>query len=189
MVGVAADTNRLPFDEDSVYVRRFLSGDSSAFDSIYGRYKDKVFAVSKGILLDSEDAADSVQETFRLVYRGLTKFNQRSRLSTWIFRIAVNCAIQMNRRKKYKSKQIELEELADIAANSSEPASSDPKVSAAMAVLKPEDRALLSLFYWEELSLVEIGETLGCGANAAKTRLYRARERFREIYESIEDKT
>jgi RNA polymerase sigma-70 factor (ECF subfamily) len=42
----------------------------------------------------------------------------------------------------------------------------------------------LVLFYWEELSLQDIGDSIGCGVNAAKTRLYRARERFRVIYEA-----
>ena len=59
----------------------------------------------------------------------------------------------------------------------------DPRVHAAMAELAPADRALLVLFYWEELSLQEIADSIGCNVNAAKTRLYRARERFRVHYE------
>lgn len=186
MVGTAAESGRIPFDEDSVYVRRFLAGDASAFDTIYARYSDKVFVVAKGILLDADDAADAVQETFRLVFRGLGKFNQRSRLGTWIFRIAVNTAIQVSRRKKYKARQVDLDSIAEMPETEKTKSGEDSRVSAAMATLRPDDRAMLSLFYWEELSLNEIGEAMKCGANAAKTRLYRARERFREAYEALE---
>ena len=56
-------------------------------------------------------------------------------------------------------------------------------MQATLAKLAPADRALLVLFYWEELSLQDIADSIGCGVNAAKTRLYRARERFRVIYE------
>lgn len=187
MVGTAAETGRIPFDEDSVYVRRFLAGDTSAFDTIYARYADKAFTVARGVLLDSDDAADAVQETFRLVFKGLSRFNQRSRLGTWIFRIAVNTSIQYGRRKKYKSRQVELDSISEMPMPVEAKPIEDPRVSAAMATLRPDDRAMLSLFYWEELSLNEIGDAMGCGANAAKTRLYRARERFRESYEAQEN--
>lgn len=186
MVGTAAESGRIPFDEDSVYVRRFLAGDASAFDTIYARYSDKVFVVAKGILLDADDAADAVQETFRLVFRGLGKFSQRSRLGTWIFRIAVNTAIQVSRRKKYKARQVDLDSIAEMPETEKTKSGEDSRANAAMATLRPDDRAMLSLFYWEELSLNEIGEAMKCGANAAKTRLYRARERFREAYEALE---
>jgi RNA polymerase sigma-70 factor (ECF subfamily) len=55
-----------------------------------------------------------------------------------------------------------------------------------MEKMAPNDRAIIVLFYWEELSLNEIAESLGCNVNAAKTRLYRARERFRILYEETE---
>ena len=61
----------------------------------------------------------------------------------------------------------------------------DPRVQSAMTALAPADRALLVLFYWDELSLQEIADSIGCNVNAAKTRLYRARERFRTQYEAV----
>ena len=69
------------------------------------------------------------------------------------------------------------------AADDAHEVSSDPRIAACLAKMQPTDRALLTLFYWEELSLQEVGESIGCSANAAKTRLFRARERFRELFE------
>jgi RNA polymerase sigma-70 factor, ECF subfamily len=172
------------FDEDIVLVERFLHGDANGFEALYTKYYEKVFAIARGILLDQDEAADAVQEIFTLVYRHLHRFDRRSRFSTWLFRVAVNRSIQQARRVKRRSRDVELSEAhADPAPEPETPG--DPKVEEAMAKLQPADRALLTLFYWEELSLQEIGESLGCGVNAAKTRLYRARERFRSHYEAL----
>ena len=174
------------FDEDIVFVERFLAGDASAFEALYSKYYDKVFAIARGILLDADEAADAVQEIFQLVYRHLTRFDRRSRFSTWLFRVSVNRSIQEARKNKYRHRQVELNEaISQTAPEEFETA--DPRIQAAMLRLSPEDRALLTLFYWEELSLQEIADTRGCGVNAAKTRLYRARERFRSYFEEAHD--
>ncbi len=170
------------FDEDLVLVERFLAGDISAFEALYARYYDKVLSIARGVLLDGDEAADAVQEVFTLVYRNLSRFDRRARFSTWLFRITVNRSIQEARRNRHRSKHVELDEaVAQVAPDEPEPP--DPQIEAAMAKLAPADRALLALFYWDELSLGDIAESLGCNVNAAKTRLYRARERFRSVYE------
>ena len=170
------------FDEDLVLVERFLAGDTTAFEALYARYYDKVLSIARGVLLDTDEAADAVQEVFTLVYRNLHRFDRRARFSTWLFRITVNRSIQEARRNRHRSKHVELDE-AFAQAAPEDPEPPDPQVGAAMAKLAPADRALLALFYWDELSLGEIAESLGCNVNAAKTRLYRARERFRAVYE------
>ncbi len=171
------------FDEDSVFVERFLRGESGAFELLYSKYYDKVFAIARGILLDPDEAADAVQEIFTLVYRHLHRFDRRSKFSTWIFRIAVNRSIQQARRNKHRNRQVELSEAYGQFAQETPNDDSDPRVEKAMSKLQPGDRALLTLFYWEDLSLQEIATSMGCNVNAAKTRLYRARERFRVNYE------
>jgi RNA polymerase sigma-70 factor (ECF subfamily) len=183
VVSALIDRNKpTSFDEDIVLVERFLAGDSTAFETLYARYYDKVFAIARGLLLDSDEAADAVQEIFRLVYRHLSRFDRRSRFSTWLFRVSVNRSIQEARKAKHRHRQVELNEAVSQTAPE-EFDTSDPRIQAAMVRLSPTDRALLTLFYWEEHSLQEIADSLGCGVNAAKTRLYRARERFRVLFE------
>jgi RNA polymerase sigma-70 factor (ECF subfamily) len=183
VVSVAFDKARPgTYDDDLVLVERFLDGDSLAFEQIYSKYYDKVFAIARGILLDREEAADAVQEIFTLVYRHLGRFDRRSRFSTWLFRVAVNRSIQEARKNRHKSRQVELTE-GCAHVDPDEPETSDPRVNAVLERLAPQDRALLTLFYWDELSLQEIAASVGCNVNAAKTRLYRARERFRVLYE------
>lgn len=171
------------FDEDLLLVERVLEGDMEAFQSLYGRYHDKVFAIAKGVLLDGDEANDAVQEIFTLVFRNLSRFDRRSRFSTWLFRIAVNRSIQQTRKLRHKSKLVPLTEALDKSEPTPVEDSNDPRVAEALAKINPADRALLTLFYWDELSLNEIAESLGCSVNAAKTRLFRSRERFRVVYE------
>lgn len=173
------------FDEDILLVDRFLSGDRGAFQGLYERYYDKVFSIARGVLLDIDEAADAVQEIFTLVYRNLPRFDRRSRFSTWLFRIAVNRSIQQGRSAKHRSRLVPLQEAADKQIDSTFDPGGDPHIAAALERLQPSDRALLTLFYWEDMSLQEIAESIGCSVNAAKTRLFRARERFRTAYEGL----
>jgi len=187
VVSVAFDSaKQSSFDEDVVFVERFLAGEEVGFESLYRKYYEKVLAIARGVLMDGDEAADAVQEIFTLVYRHLNRFDRRSRFSTWLFRIAVNRSIQEARKNKYKHRNVELSETLPADDDDQSAGQSDPKVDAAMAQLAPADRAILALFYWDELSLNEIADSFGCGANAAKTRLYRARERFRVLYEKLE---
>lgn len=169
------------FDDDARLAQRTQEGDSDAFQALYRRYYDKVFSIARGVVLDPEDAADAVQEIFTLVYRKLDRFDRRSRFSTWLFRIAVNRSIQYARKQKYVKREVPLGPTHEVAVDGSF-ITGDPVVMQAMTQMQPQDRAILVLFYWDELSLEEIGESLGCSPNAAKTRLFRARERFRTYY-------
>lgn len=174
--------NPAPFDDDLVFVERYLAGDADAFNTLYQRYYDRVYQIAAGVLLRPDDAADAVQEIFSLVLRHLPRFDRRARFSTWLYRVAVNRSIQQARSLRPRQKEEELQE--DLADRRIEPGhSGDPAVASAMAKLNPDDRAVLTLFYWEELSLNEVADSLSCSPNAAKTRLFRARERFRKHYE------
>lgn len=173
------------YDEDLTLVDRVLRDDEAAFQGLYDRYFTKVFAIARGVLLDAEEANDAVQEIFTLVYRNLHRFDRRSKFSTWLFRIAVNRSIQHSRRLKWRKFQDPLSEAVETTAEEVPERFEDHRVSLAMAKIHPQDRAILTLFYWDELSLQEIADSLGCSPNAAKTRLFRARERFKSQYESL----
>ncbi|MFN3730335.1 MAG: RNA polymerase sigma factor [Fimbriimonadaceae bacterium] len=187
MVSTALDSPYgMPMDDDARLVERHFAGDPTAFDALYRRYYDKVFAIARGVLLDTEEALDATMEIFSLVYRNLHKFDRRSRFGTWLFRVAVNRSIQHSRSAWRRKKHVELTETIPAETPTPNEHEMDEKVERALSELSPSDRAILALFYWDELSLNEIAESLGCGVNAAKTRLYRARERFRAIYEAEE---
>lgn len=183
LTGLYEHSRQSGFDEDLGLVDRVIAGDQDAFQTLYSRYHDKVYAIARGILLDSDEAADAVQEIFTLVYRKADRFDRRARFSTWLFRIAVNRSIQQARRVKHKKHQVPLTEAMEKPIEEEQEHVEEPAVAEAMVRLHPQDRAILTLFYWDELSLHEIAESLACSPNAAKTRLFRARERFKVFYE------
>ncbi|MCC6686553.1 MAG: hypothetical protein IT205_06155, partial [Fimbriimonadaceae bacterium] len=98
------------FDEDVRLVDRFLGGEAEAFDLLYSKYYDRVYAVAQGVLLRTDEAADATQEIFTLIYRNLVKFDKRSKFSTWIYRVAVNRSIQQARSIKNQRLNVPLDE-------------------------------------------------------------------------------
>jgi RNA polymerase sigma-70 factor, ECF subfamily len=186
--GLVDQSRAVTYDEDQILVDRVIAGDAEAFQTLYDRYFDKVYAISRGILQDGDEAHDAVQEIFTLVYRKLDRFDRRSKFSTWLFRIAVNRSIQQSRRVKFKRNLVPLTDVMEEPHEEPAEFEAHPHVTEAMNLLPPPDRAILTLFYWDELSLQEIAEILGCSPNAAKTRLFRARERFRVHYEEASER-
>ncbi|MBS1706415.1 MAG: sigma-70 family RNA polymerase sigma factor [Armatimonadetes bacterium] len=173
------------FDEDTILIERYLRGDGAAFDQLYQRYSDRVFQIARGILPTSDDADDVTLEVFSSIYRNLVRFDRRSKFSTWLFRITVNRAIQHGRTLSRRKREQPIELASEVVAPVAESRDDFTDIDTALGQLGPEDRAVLTLFYWQNLDLAEVGQALGCSANAAKTRLFRARERFRKIYEEI----
>ena len=188
MVSTLIDQTRIPgYDDENMLVERSIMGDETSFRTLYHKFYNKVFSIAKGILLDSDEAEDATQEIFTLAYKNLHRFDRRSRFSTWLFRIAVNRSIQQGRKQKSRRTHVTLGEDAESVPDAPIEFESPIKgrVDDAMETLLPADRAVLTLFYWDDLSLQEIGESLGCSANAAKTRLFRARERFKDAFEEV----
>ena len=73
-------------------------GFESAFEQLYLRYRDRVYSIAFRITCNAVDAMDVVQDSFGLVFRKLESFRSNSLFSTWLFRIVVNCSIDLRRR-------------------------------------------------------------------------------------------
>lgn len=171
-------------DQDLLLVERAARGDREAFETLFARHYDRIYAIARGVLLDPDEAADATQEIFAAVLKNLKRFDHRSRFSTWLYRVAVNRAIQHSRRLGYRRRLVPIDQTPETAMpTTAESEGTDPDIEAAMALLSPSDRAILSLFYWDDLSINEMAEALECSPNAAKVRLFRARERFRTAFE------
>lgn len=178
-------------DDDSLLVARFVRGDSGAFDTLFLKYQEYVYHIIYGIVGSGEESRDLTQEVFLQVYRSLPKFRQNSRFATWLYRIAVNRAVDAARG----AKRWRFLPLLDEPGMSERPA--DPDLEPEKVVARGQEREavqkvlmrcpvshrqVLALRYYQELSLEEIAEVLGCTSAAAKVRLYRARQIFKEHY-------
>lgn len=183
-------------DDDSDCVARFMSGDTSAFDSLFAKYQDYVYNIVYGIVGSSEEARDLSQEVFVQVYRSLPKFRRGARFATWLYRIAVNRAVDAARG----SRRWRFLPILDVPSvmDREAPAEMEPErayvrgeekdaIQKVLMQCPLNHRDVLVLRYYRGLSIEEIAETLTCSVSAAKVRLHRARRVFKEHYVAMPD--
>jgi len=175
-------------DVDAGLVSRCVRGDRDAFDSLYSKYQDYVFHIVYGILGRAEEANDVTQEVFVQVYKMLPTFRQTSRFATWLYRVAVNRALDAARSNKSWRFLPFVESLRNTPSNdisperSLEKSSDRDSVQAVLQQVPLQHRDILVLKYYQEMPLEEIAEVLGCSVTAAKVRLHRARLQFKDKY-------
>jgi RNA polymerase sigma-70 factor (ECF subfamily) len=165
------------------------SGDPAAFARLVRLHEAMVFSLSARLLGDTEEARDIAQEVFLQVYRQLGRFEGRSTLKTWIYRITVNQC--HNRRRFWQRRHRDREEgLEAVSVETAARGGSSPydearrgeraqRVQAALLDLSFEHRAVLVLREVEGLTCEEVAEALRIPAGTVKSRLSRAREAMR----------
>jgi len=176
-----------------------LTGDRlAAFQDLVERHGRLVFRVAYRITRNEADAEDVVQAAFLKAYRAFDRFDSRASFSTWIFRIAANCAIDvLRRRRSHPELATDLEDplapVADPRGASPETAFLSGEVGRelekAIAELSPQERTAFVLRHFEGQPTEEIARALGVGANAAKQTVFRAvrklRSRLAPLRESL----
>lgn len=170
------------------------AGDRSEFARLVETYSDRIYRLALKILNDPQDAEDVLQDTFIKVLRALPSFEGRSSLSTWLYRIAVNEALMLVRKRRPEAVSVEMEQ--DDGEGDTEPveivdwccmpegdllsAEARGFLDKAIQSLTPALRAVFVLRDIEGLSVKEAADTLGLTEAAIKTRLLRARLKLRE---------
>lgn len=179
---------------EDISIDALKAGDRAAFARLVERYSPKIYRLALKILNDPQDAEDILQETFIKALRALPTFEGRSSLSTWLYRIAVNEALMLVRKRKPNFVSIDMER--EDAEGDVEPveivdwcclpegdlmsAESRTFLDLAIQRLTPALRAVFILRDVEGLSVRETAEALGLTEVAVKTRLLRARLKLRE---------
>jgi len=173
-------------------MRRCQQGEPQAFEELVQRFQPRVHAVIHGILRNSNDTEDIAQQVFAKVYFSLAKFDFRSAVSTWIYKIAVNeCYDHLRKQKVRKSvimADLSEEEAArvenlDVAGQAGRPgiqrqAEMRELADKLLGLVSVEDRTLLILKEVEGYSIQEISAVLGLNENTAKVKLFRARQKL-----------
>lgn len=177
-------------DEEILLIERCQAGDRLAFEEIFSLYRDDVFRFSYLVVRDNSLAQDVVQEAFLKVFRSIEKFQFRSSFKSWLYRVAVNEAITILRRRKVKE---DLEPMPDVSRERTAAYAQrdwQPEEAAleseereilrwAIGQLDPVHRSVVVLKYFHEFSDTEIGAVIGCPPGTVKSRLHRARELLR----------
>lgn len=167
-----------------------LAGSQSAFERIVRRYQRPIISLILRVLGEKGDRAlaeDLAQETFVKAYRKLAAFDSTRRLSSWLFRIAHNTAVDALRRSK--SRGVRPAE-GDITPDDM-PAASVPDpletqalgqaLEQALDQLRPEFRAAVMLRYEEGLPFDEIAQVLGVPETTARSHVHRARKQLASL--------
>jgi RNA polymerase sigma-70 factor (ECF subfamily) len=174
---------------DRELVHKCQTGEMSAFQELVSRYHQKVYMVILGLLRNREDALEVAQETFFRAYRKINSFQGGSSFYTWIYRIAVNLAIDAQRRQKRNP--LDFRESMDGLLESQDEVARDPfsdmhdkelrqKLISAINDLTPEHKAVIVLRTIEGLSYKDIGEILGCSEGTVMSRLHYARKKLQD---------
>jgi RNA polymerase sigma-70 factor (ECF subfamily) len=162
------------------------AGDPVAFRSFVRRYEKVIFAFLSRALGRGAHVEDLAQEVFLRAYRALPTYDVRgpARVSTWLLTIARRLATDARRRRRV---QFSLQEDESIAQSPFTPETERQRLELARALSQavaalPEDQLdAFILVEFHGLRMVELAEVLGIPENTAKTRLFRARERLREL--------
>ena len=166
-------------DNDTMLVEACLQGDRSAFAQLVDRYEKPLFSAAYRITGSVDDAMDSTQNTFVRAYEKLHTFDQSYRFFSWIYRIAVNQALNLVNRRR-SSPEIDTE----LPANSPNPEASFDEsenrrfLLRALDGLEANDRTILVLKHFQGLSYRDIAEVLGIKEKTVKSRLFTARKRL-----------
>src|SRR5580700_492886 len=163
-------------------IRAVLSGNKEAYGALVVRYSQALFRVAFRITGNEADAEDVVQEAFLLGYRKLESFESRSDFGTWIYRIAVHCALKKIRGPEQSGLEQNEVQVADSAAGPDRLLLSG-EIGAmqeiAMHSLTPIERTAFVLRYMEDRTCEEIGAALEIAPNAAKQAVFRAVQKLR----------
>jgi RNA polymerase sigma-70 factor (ECF subfamily) len=167
---------------DEELVVAFQAGDVGCFDELTLRWERQIRGAAHRVLGSAEEARDVSQEAFLKAYRALPGFKREAKFSSWLYQIGLNLCRDRLRRRKVRS-FVSIDALEEHAALPSRTATAYDDVvrgdlarlvAAAVAELPDEEREVVILKEYQELTFVEIADILGVPTSTVKTRLYRA---------------
>ncbi len=175
-------------EQDQPYIERTLKGDMNAFTVLVDRYKYMVFTLAMRMVKNREEAEEIAQDTFLKVYKALESFKGSSKFSTWVYKIAYYRSLDYI--KKLGRTPI-LSPIEGLVENSMveevgiidqlEQIEKKGVIKEALQLLPGDDGILITLHYFEELSLNEISIIMEISTNNVKVKLFRARKRLHHI--------
>jgi RNA polymerase sigma-70 factor (ECF subfamily) len=172
---------------ENEWTHRAKQGDDDAFAMLLEEYQVPVYNLCYRMLGNPSEAEEAAQETFLRAYKGISRYDPERRFATWLLSIASHHCIDRLRRRRFPI--LSLDELlpwqqkADDAPGPETALTVKEEQETVMKMLEKlgdQDRVMLILRYWYDLSYDEIAQTLSSSVSAVKSRLFRARRQLAE---------
>lgn len=184
----------MPGVDDHELITEVLRGNQRAFREIVERYHSMAYAAVRAVMGERDEIEDVLQDVFIKVYKGLKRFRGDSKLSTWIFRIARNEAI--NQVAKRVPDTVPVESLDIPAPGGENPESEFGKrqlrehLERALSHLDAEQRMAIELRYLGDRSYQEIAESMDIPLGTVKTHIFRGKVELRKVMgKQLRDRT
>ena len=169
-------------DEHKI-IRRVLDGDVKAFEEIVIIFQDMVYTLAYRVVKNHEIAQEVAQDVFIKVFQSLNKFNKKSKLSTWIYRITYNLSINSYRSQKRQlvTTEIDSNTNSGYSPDALTEMSNEEKrqvINKSILLLPETEKIIITLYYYEELPVAEIAEIVGISTQNVKVKLFRSRKKL-----------
>lgn len=176
--------------KDQLLINKVIKGDNTAFAKLVDSYKDMVFTLAYKMTKSREEAEEVSQDTFIKAYKNLESFKGDSKFSTWLYRIAYHTtldAIKKNRKNKntFEINEVTFNQIQSVETilQGIERKERAKVMDNCLLQLPEEERSLVWMFYYDELSLKEIVEVTNLSEANLKVKLHRARKKLLTIVE------
>tara|TARA_R110002167_G_scaffold76032_2_gene211947 strand:- start:275 stop:859 length:585 start_codon:yes stop_codon:yes gene_type:complete len=173
---------------DQYCIDAVINGDVQTFSVLVDRYKHMVFSLAMKMLKNREEAEEVAQDVFLKVYQALTTFKGESKFSTWLYKIAYHRCLDSIKKNGRAIQTTSIDEFAihhipamDSTLDGLEAKDRKAIIKAAIAELSAEDGVVITLHYFEALSLKEISKVMGLSVDTVKVRLFRSRKRLANL--------
>lgn len=173
--------------EDSL-IKLAQAGDLNAFSKLIDENKNFVYSLVLKTINNTQDAEEVAQDVFVKAFSSIKQFNQKSKFSTWLYKIAYFTSINHLRKQKQLSSSlnlIEIESEDDSALDNINDSEKSAIINEALGYLRPIDRSLISMYYLEELSIKEIQEITTLSNSNIKVKLSRIRKQLNGILNTM----
>ncbi|KAB8137486.1 sigma-70 family RNA polymerase sigma factor [Gracilibacillus oryzae] len=159
-------------------VRKAQKGNDKAFLTLFQKYEQDIYRMAFIYVKNQNDALDVVQETAYRSFKTIKNLKKPRYFKTWLIRIAVNCSLDLLRKQR-KAVQLKPELEENLSGDINEDADLEVTVRDLMEILNEEEKSVVILRFYEELTFKEVSETLDIPLGTAKTILYRALDKLR----------
>ncbi len=175
-------------NDEHIIINQIIAGDTKAFAILVERYKDLVYTLAIRMLNNREEAEEVAQDTFIKIYKSLQSFKGNSKVSTWIYKVTYNTCLDRIKKNQRQMQEVAIDEFTEHQVKTLEDALDalekkefQQTVQECLQQLPSEDSFLLTLYYFEDLSLEEISKIVNKEANTVKVKLFRSRKKLASL--------